>query len=129
LKAKFDQLMGMVTALGKLDQEKEETENKMMQETNPVESTQHLFNQMIQPSQKELSISESIEMKSSQEDSSQENVLQSESTLDANCQMGSMKLLPYTQSYMSAKVGAACVKSEVTDELIGPKSNSIKVRD
>jgi hypothetical protein len=72
-----------------------------------------------------LSILESIEVKSSQEDSSQENVLQSESTPNANYQMGLVKLLPCTQSYMSAKVGAACVKSEVTNELIGPTLQEI----
>jgi hypothetical protein len=46
-----------------LEQEKEEIENKMMQETNLVEDTHHLFDQMIQPNQKELSLSESIEVK------------------------------------------------------------------
>jgi hypothetical protein len=47
----------------KLEQEKEETENNMVQETNPAEDTHHLFDQMIQPNQKELSLSESIEVK------------------------------------------------------------------
>jgi hypothetical protein len=47
----------------KLDQEREETENKMMQETNPVEDTHNLFDQMIQPNQKELSLSKSIKVK------------------------------------------------------------------
>lgn len=41
----------------------------------------------------------------------------------------SAKLLTFTQSYMSNKVEAACVKNEVTDELIGPSSHSIKVID
>lgn len=41
----------------------------------------------------------------------------------------SAKLLTCTQSYMSSKVQAACVKNEVTDELIGPSSHSIKVID
>ncbi|KAE8009284.1 hypothetical protein FH972_005731 [Carpinus fangiana] len=35
----------------------------MTQETNPVEDTHHLFDQMIQPNQKELSLSESIKVK------------------------------------------------------------------
>ncbi|XP_059445265.1 uncharacterized protein LOC132177068 [Corylus avellana] len=60
---KCDQTNQEVKDTDKLDQEKEETENKMMQETNPVEGNQHLFDQMIQPSQKELSLSESIEVK------------------------------------------------------------------
>ncbi|XP_059440688.1 helicase-like transcription factor CHR28 isoform X6 [Corylus avellana] len=41
----------------------------------------------------------------------------------------SAKLLTCTQSYMSNKVEAACVKNEVTDELIGPSSHSINVID
>ena len=47
----------------KLEQEEEKTGNKMMQVTNPVEDTHHLFDQMTQPSQKELSLSKSIEVK------------------------------------------------------------------
>jgi hypothetical protein len=34
-----------------------------MQETNPVEDTHNLFDQMIQPNQKELSLSKSIKVK------------------------------------------------------------------
>jgi hypothetical protein len=103
-------------------------EEKRLKKWEEAQTEQAREFQILQPSQKESSISESIEVKC-QEDSSQENVLQSESTPDANCQMGSVKLLPCTQSYMSGKVGAACVKSEVTDELIGSRSHSIKVID
>jgi hypothetical protein len=104
-------------------------EEKRLKKWEEAQTEQVREFQILQPSQKELSISESIDVKSSQEDSSQENVLQNKSTPDANCQMGSVKLLPCTQSYMLGKVGAACVKSEVTDELIGPRSHSIKVID
>jgi hypothetical protein len=60
---KCDQTNQEINNTDKLEQEKEETENKMMQETNLVEDTHHLFDQMIQPNQKELSLSESIEVK------------------------------------------------------------------
>jgi hypothetical protein len=60
---KCDQTNQEIKKTDKLEQEKEETKNKMMQETNPGEDTHHLFDQMIQPNQKELSLSKSIEVK------------------------------------------------------------------